>query len=226
MDKRIHIIAGHYGSGKSEISVNFAIKLSQRGEKVLFADMDIINPYFRSNEARNILEKHGINVITTKFANSNVDVPALTGELSKYLADRNYNIVMDLGGDDAGALVVGRYRNEIRDEEAALYFVINCFRPETTSISGVIKILNEIREASRMEVDYLINNSHLMEATTINDIKKGMGFAFEVRNATNIPIAFHTIMKNDTIKLDNSIKESILWLNKTMGLNNHLQFLE
>lgn len=224
MEKRIHIITGHYGVGKSEISVNLAINLAQQSKKVLFADMDIINPYFRSNEARHILEKHGIKVITTKFANTNVDIPALTGELSKYLLDKSFTIVMDVGGDDAGAFVVGRYRNEINDEQAALYFVINCFRPETTSVSGVIKVLNDIKNASRMDVSYLINNSHLMEATTNEDIKKGIEFALEVSNTTNIPIAFHSVMKKDGISINKDIKESVLWLNRTMSLENHLNF--
>lgn len=225
MEKRIHIITGHYGAGKSEISVNLAIKLAKQGKKVLFADMDIINPYFRSNEARHELEKHGIEVITTKYANTNVDIPALTGELRKYLFDKSYNIVMDVGGDDAGALVVGRYRHEIPDEEASLYFVINCFRPETTSISGVIKILDEIEKASRMNVTYLINNSHLMEHTTGSDIEKGIEFALKVSNATNVPIAFHAVMKRDGIQINKDIKKPLFWLDKTMGLDNHLQFL-
>jgi len=226
LEKRIHIITGHYGVGKSEISVNLAVKLSKQGRKVLFADMDIINPYFRSNEARHILEKHGIEVTATKFANTNVDIPALTGELRKYLFDRSYDIVMDVGGDNAGALVVGRYRNEIRDKEAALYYVINCFRPETATVSSVINVLNEIRDASRMDVSYLINNSHLMDDTTNSDIEKGIDFAQEVSKTTKIPIVFHAVMKKDGIKISKDIKEPVFWLNKTMTLENHLQFLE
>ena len=226
MDKRIHILTGHYGVGKSEISVNLAIKLAKQGKKVLFADMDIINPYFRSNEARQILEKHGITVVTTKYANTNVDIPALTGKLRRYLFDTGYSIVMDVGGDDAGAHVVGRYRNEIPDGEAILYYVINCFRPETTTEDGVVKILNEIRIASGMDVDFIINNSHLMEHTTVSDIEKGMEFARKVSNTLKIPVAFHAIMKRDDIRIGNDVKEPVLWLNKTMGLYNHLRFSE
>lgn len=226
MDKRIHIITGHYGVGKSEISVNMAISMARQGKKVLFADMDIINPYFRSNEARYELEKNGVEVITTRFANTNVDIPALTGQLRRYLFDRNYSIVMDVGGDDAGAFVVGRYRNEIPDEDAALYFVINCFRPETTSVSGVLKVLEEIENAARMNVNYIINNSHLMEHTTDSDIEKGMEFALEVSKTTNIPVAFHTVMKREGIQIKKNVMEPVFWLNKTMGLDNHLQFLK
>jgi len=216
LDKRISIITGHYGVGKSEISVNLAINLAKQGKKVIIADMDIINPYFRSNEARHELEKHGVEVIATKYANTNVDIPALTGELRKYLFDRSYNVVMDVGGDDAGALVVGRYRHEIPDDEATLYFVINCFRPETTTVSGVVNILEEIEKSSRMKVSYLINNSHLMDDTTDNDIINGIEFATEVSKTTNIPVAFHAVMKKDGINIDKYVKEPVLWLDKTI----------
>ncbi len=226
MKKRIHIITGHYGVGKSEVSVNLAIKLSQQNENVVFADMDIVNPYFRSNEAKSVLEDSGIKVITTMYANTNVDVPALTGELSKYLVDKSCKMVIDVGGDNAGSLVIGRYRHEIKDEEASVYLVINCFRPETTTVSGALNILEEIHAASRMKVNYIINNSHLMDDTTCEDILKGMDFAAAVSKETNIPIAFHAIMKNEQLKFNHNVDEPILWLNKTMGLNSHLKFME
>lgn len=216
MHKRIHIITGHYGSGKSEISVNLAISMSQRNS-IVFADLDIINPYFRSNEAKAVLEENGIYVMTTKYANTNVDIPALTGELSRYLNDKSITVVMDTGGDDAGAKVVGRYKNELPAEDACLYFVINCFRPETSTVDGVLKILDEIREASRMDVNAIINNSHLMDKTKAEDIQKGMEFAFEVSQITGIPIAFHGIMKNSQLIINFPVNERILWMNKYMG---------
>jgi hypothetical protein len=218
--KRIHIVTGHYGSGKSEISVNLAVELSETEKNIVFADMDIINPYFRSNEAKSILENHGISVITTKYANTNVDIPALTGELSRYLADKNTTLVMDVGGDDAGARVVGRYRNEITSDDAIMYFVINCFRPETKTIDGVLKILDEVKNASGMEVGALINNSHLLDKTTGSDIEKGMEFAYEVSMKTDIPIAFHAVMKADFAKLSSPVVETVLWMDKYMGVYN------
>jgi len=218
--KRIHILTGHYGSGKSEISVNLAIELSKTEKNIFFADLDIINPYFRSNEAKNILESHGISVMTTKYANTNVDIPALTGELSRYLSDKDITLVMDVGGDDAGARVVGRYRNEIPADDAVMYFVINCFRPETKSVDGVLTILEEVREASRMDVGALINNSHLLDETTGGDIEKGIEFAREVSLRTGIPIAFHAIMKSGISKLNLPVSEPVLLMDKYMGLYN------
>lgn len=220
LNKRIHIVTGHYGSGKSEISVNLAIELSKAEKNIVFADMDIINPYFRSNEAKSILENHGISVMTTKYANTNVDIPALTGEMSRYLSDKGKTLVMDVGGDDAGARVVGRYRNEIPSDDAIMYFVINCFRPETKTIDGVLTILEEIRAASGLEVGALINNGHLMDETTGFDIEKGMEFAYEVSQKTGIPIAFHAIMKTSFAKINIPVNEPVLWMDKYMGINN------
>ncbi len=222
LDKRIHIITGHYGSGKSEISVNLAIELSKKEKNIVFADLDIINPYFRSNEARGILENHGISVLTTKYANTNVDVPALTGELSMYLNNKAKTIIMDIGGDDAGARVVGRYKNEIPPDDAIMYFVVNCYRPETKSVDGVLKVLDEIREASGMNIGAIINNGHLMDETTEKDIKKGMEFASEISQITNIPIAFHAIMKSETSKKSFAVNEPVFWMDKYMGTEDIL----
>ncbi|NLO41307.1 MAG: hypothetical protein GX115_17820 [Ruminiclostridium sp.] len=219
-EKRIHIITGHYGSGKSEISVNLA--LSMQNKNIIFADLDIINPYFRSNEARSMLEEKGITVITTSYANTNIDIPALTGDLSRYLLDRSAAIVMDVGGDDAGAKVVGRYRNEIPENEAAVYFVLNYFRPETRTIEGALASLEEIRAAGRMKVDYIINNAHLMGDTTEDDILQGKDFAQQVSRASGIPIAFHTVLQATPISGELQLSEPVFYMDKTMGLNRLL----
>jgi energy-coupling factor transporter ATP-binding protein EcfA2 len=221
LDKRIHIITGHYGSGKSEIAVNMALAMKDR--KVVFADLDIINPYFRSNEARNMLEEKGITVMTTKYANTNVDIPALTGDLSRYLLDKGATIIMDVGGDDAGAKVVGRYRSEIPEAEAAVYFVLNFFRPETRTVEGAMTALEEIQAAGRMKVDYIINNSHLMEFTTEEDILQGKAFAEQVSRTTGIPIAFHAILQTTPTSSKLQFVEPVFRMEKTMGLARHLK---
>lgn len=221
MDKRIHIITGHYGSGKSEISVNMALAMKQR--KVVFADLDIINPYFRSNEARNMLEEKGITVMTTKYANTNIDIPALTGDLSRYLLDKSVTILMDVGGDDAGAKVVGRYHSEIPASETVIYFVLNFFRPETRTVGGALATLEEIKAACKMKVDYIIHNSHLMEVTTEEDILQGKAFAEQVSRASGIPIAFHAILKTTPIRSELQFSEPVFRMEKTMGIARHLK---
>ncbi|MBP7177178.1 MAG: hypothetical protein KBA53_13310 [Thermoclostridium sp.] len=219
-EKRIHIITGHYGSGKSEISVNLALTLKK--QNIIFADLDIINPYFRSNEARSMLEEKGITVVTTTYANTNIDIPALTGDLSRYLLDNDAIIVMDVGGDDAGAKVVGRYRSEIPESEAAVYFVLNYFRPETRTIEGALASMEEIRAAGRMKIDYIINNSHLMEDTTEEDVIQGKSFAEQVSVASGIPIAFHAVLQKTPVLGELQLNEPVFYMDKTMGLNRLL----
>mgnify|MGYP000928878823 CR=1 FL=1 len=217
MGKRIHVLTGHYGAGKSEISVNLAMDFARQGKKVVLADMDTVNPYFRSGIARHELEKHGIKVVVPKFANTNVDVPALTGEFRRFLLDKEYVIVMDVGGDDAGALVTGRYRNELLDCGAVIYFVINCFRPETSTVPGVLRILREIRKSSGMEIDYLINNSHLLEDTTVDDIIRGIEFSREISSITNIPVAFHAVMRETGLELEKLAFEPVFLMNRIIN---------
>lgn len=215
--KRIHIFTGHYGSGKSEVSLNFAISRSKTAKKIVFADLDIINPYFRSSAAVNILKKNGIVPVSTKYANTNVDIPALTGEITQYLKDSGAVLIIDTGGDDAGAKVIGRYRNEIPVSDSILYFVVNCFRPETRTVEGVVKILEEIRISSRIDVDYIINNSHLMDKTTEHDIIAGCEFARDVSARTGIPIAFHSVMKENLKNIKHDFQEPIFPMEKYMN---------
>jgi hypothetical protein len=222
LDKRIHIITGHYGSGKSEIAVNMA--LAMKDKNVVFADLDIINPYFRSNEARSMLEEQGITVMTTKYANTNVDIPALTGDLSRYLADKDATIIMDVGGDDAGAKVVGRYRNEIPASETTIYFVLNFFRPETRTIEGAMIALEEIQAACRMKADFIINNSHLMEFTTEDDLLQGKAFAEQFSRISGIPIAFHAVLQSVPVSGRLQFDEPVFLMEKTMGLEGHLKW--
>lgn len=214
--KRIHIFTGHYGSGKSEVSLNFAISLSKTAKKIVFADIDIINPYFRSIASDNVLKKNGIIPVTTKYANTNVDIPALTVEVTQYLKDNEATLIIDTGGDDAGAKVIGRYRSEIPVSDTIMYFIINCFRPETRTVEGVMKILDEIRLSSRMDVDYIINNSHLMEKTSDSDIITGYEFARVVSNKTGIPIAFHSVMKANLDKTGFDFQEPVFPMEKYM----------
>jgi len=215
-NKRIHIFTGHYGSGKSEVSLNFAINMSKTERKTVFADLDIINPYYRSSAAENILERNGIILVTTKYANTNVDIPALTGEVTQYLKDNGAALIIDTGGDDAGAKVIGQYRSEIPVSEALMYFVINCFRPETRTVDGVMKIFDEIRLSSKMDVDYIINNSHLMDKTTESDILTGIEFARAVSIKSGIPIAFHSVMKENLEKIRFDFQEPVFPMEKYM----------
>lgn len=195
-DKRINIFAGHYGSGKSEIAVNAAVVIKQHNENVLMADMDIVNPFFRSVDARNMLEGLGIKVVAPLFANTNVDVPALVPEISVALRNPYRSVILDVGGDEDGARVLGRYHNDILEGDYDMFFVINRARPMTTSLDETIQYMEAIQCASRLKITRLINNTHFLDQTSADDIKYGLELVHQVSEKTGVPIASTCIMDN------------------------------
>ena len=188
--KRINIFVGHYGSGKTELAVNFAIK-----NKVdLIADLDTVNPYFRTNDAKEILEKSGIRVVAPYYAGTNVDLPSLPPEVYAAFTD-NKTAVLDIGGDDDGAYVLGRFKEYITEENSEVYFVINVLRPETDSADKIIEMIKAIEYASRLKVTYLINNTNLMGETEYSHVEKGEAIVKEVSRLTNIPFFGNAVKK-------------------------------
>lgn len=190
-DKRIRIITGHYGSGKSEFSVNYAIKL--RGEiegKLAISDLDVVNVYFRSRGMKDLLEEKGIHVIASSVDAPTLDIPALSAEIHTPLLNKDYNNIIDLGGDKVGATVIARYRDMIDDDDYDMFFVVNANREKTQTAQEVMSYIDEIEAASKLKVTGLINNTHMLKATTIDDLKKGQDVCREVSKARNIPIRF------------------------------------
>jgi hypothetical protein len=195
-NKRVNIFCGHYGSGKSEISVNAALAIRKNGEKEVFmADLDIVNPFFRSLDAKRILESDGIKVIAPMFANTNVDIPALIPEISAALRNKECKIILDVGGDEDGARVLGRYHQDIPQDDYDMFFVINRARPMTQNTNETIEVIREIEAASRRKITKLINNTHFLDKTTIQDVLYGLELAREVSEQTKIPLAANCIME-------------------------------
>jgi len=194
-DKRINIFTGHYGTGKSEIAVNAAVSIKQERENVVLADMDIVNPFFRSLDAKNILESRGISVLAPLFANTNVDVPALIPEIAAAIKNRNNSVILDVGGDEDGARVLGRYRSDIQDGEYDMFFVINRARPLTGDLEDTLQYMEDIQEASRLKVTKLISNTHYLDQTTPDDVRHGLELSRQVSEKTGIPIAAVSVME-------------------------------
>lgn len=194
-DKRINIFTGHYGTGKSEIAVNAAVSIKQERENVVLADMDIVNPFFRSLDAKNILESRGISVLAPLFANTNVDVPALIPEIAAAIKNRNNSVILDVGGDEDGARVLGRYRSDIQDGEYDMFFVINRARPLTGDLEDTLQYMEAIQEASRLKVTKLISNTHYLDQTTPDDVRHGLELSRQVSEKTGIPIAAVSVME-------------------------------
>lgn len=194
-EKRINIFVGHYGSGKSEIAVNAAVEIKSGRENVVLVDMDIVNPFFRSLDAKNRLESRGIRVLAPLFANTNVDVPALIPEIAAAIKNQENNVILDVGGDDDGARVLGRYHNEISDGDYDLYFIINRARPLTGGLEETLHYMAEIQEASRLKVTRLISNTHYLDQTAPEDVEYGLELSRQVSEKTGVPLAAVSVME-------------------------------
>lgn len=192
--KRITLFAGHYGSGKTNIAVNFAIKMANDGLKVKIADLDIVNPYFRTKDSAKRLEQAGIELISPTFANTNVDLPALPQEVYKLVQQKSFNAVLDIGGDDRGAYALGRYTPYILQEnDYEMVFVANFYRPLTTTPQQALEVMQEIESACKIKFTAIINNSNLGKSTTPSDVEQTVSKAQELSKLTNLPIIFTTV---------------------------------
>lgn len=191
--KRVTLFAGHYGSGKTNIAVNYALYLKEQGVDVVIADMDIVNPYFRTKDSTDVLEKAGIELISPKFANSNVDLPALPQEMYKTVQDRSKHSVLDIGGDDRGAYALGRYTPYILEEnDYEMVFVANFYRPLTTTPIEALEVMREIEKAAGIPFTAIVNNSNIGNETTVEDVLATVGKAEELSQISGLPLIFTT----------------------------------
>lgn len=195
--KRISIFAGHYGSGKTNLTVNFALALRKEAERVAVTDLDIVNPYFRTKDSEEEFRKAGIRFISSPYANSNVDVPAIPAEAYSIVHDRKTLAVVDVGGDDRGALALGRYAQKISEEnDYEMYLVINKFRPLTRDGKSAADIRREIEAASGLRFTSVINNSNLGAETTPEDILGSRQFAEEISALTGLPLKMTSVRED------------------------------
>ncbi|MBQ2841900.1 MAG: hypothetical protein IJE72_02560 [Clostridia bacterium] len=202
-NKRITLFAGHYGSGKTNISVNYALWLKKEHEKVVIADLDIVNPYFRSKDSKKYLESKGIHLISSEFANSNVDVPAMPSEAYAITDDKHTVAVIDVGGDDRGALAMGRYAPAILEEnDYEMLFVINKYRPLTRDCASTLAVMQEIETACSMKFTGIVNNSNLGDETDEETVMNSVSYAEEISKISGLPIKMTTVKENlyDTLK--------------------------
>lgn len=195
--KRISIFAGHYGSGKTNIAVNFAIQMKKDGLNVKIADLDIVNPYFRTKDSAEELAQAGVELISPAFANTNVDLPALPQEIYGLVQNKNFYAVFDVGGDDRGAYALGRYTPYILEENNyEMYFVVNFYRPLTTSAQEAYEIMQEIQAVSKIPFTAIINNSNLANETTAEDILNTQQEAEKLSRMANIPVVMTTVRED------------------------------
>ncbi|MBQ7039644.1 MAG: hypothetical protein IJN39_03665 [Clostridia bacterium] len=221
--KRITVFAGHYGSGKTNIAVNYALELAKSGDKVAIADLDIVNPYFRTKDSSDVLENAGIRLISSQYANTNVDTPALPPEIYSLFAQTDIKGVIDVGGDDRGALALGRYSDLIlKENDYEFLFVINKFRYLTGDTASCVEVMREIEFAAGMKFTAIVNNSNLGEETTPDTVLSSDKFAKEVSSLTGLPVKMTTVKAdifpalkdklNNLMPIDLYVRQS--WLRK------------
>ena len=191
--KRLTLFAGHYGSGKTNIAVNFALHLAEQGKKVCIGDLDIVNPYFRTKDSAKALENAGVTLISPQFANSNVDLPALPAEAYRLVTDRSVYGIMDIGGDDRGAYALGRYVPAIKEEgNYAMAYVANPYRPLTQTPEEALEVMREIETACGLSFTCIINNANLGSETTAGTVLEAAGYMEKLSELSGLPIWLHT----------------------------------
>lgn len=202
-DKRLVIVIGHYGSGKTEFAVNYAVKMKEIYENVSIADLDIVNPYFRSREKREFFEEIGIKLFDSSIRNTAVDLPALPAELMGVIVNPNIKSILDVGGDPVGARVLARFAEQIKNVEYDMFYVINGNRPDTSTVDEVINYLKIIEATSRLKITGLVNNTHMLKATTVEDVEFGHELTKKVSWETDIPIRYEAVIKETADKIKN-----------------------
>ena len=191
--KRLTLFAGHYGSGKTNIAVNYALSLAAEGKKVCIADLDIVNPYFRTADSEEVLTKAGIDLVRPQYANSNVDLPALPAESYRLVQDKATYGIMDIGGDDRGAYALGRFTPAIRKEnDYRMAFVANCYRPLTPTAEDALEIMREIEAACGLEFTDIVNNANLGNETAPEHVLDAVPYMEELSRISGLPIFAHT----------------------------------
>ena len=212
--KRLTLLCGHYGSGKTNVAVNLAFYLKEQYNNVVVADLDIVNPYFRTKDSMDDFKARGIELICSEYANTNVDIPALPANMYRLTADKDITAVIDVGGDDRGAYALGRLVPEIEAENNFdMLMVINGYRPLTPDAESTVEVMREIETACGLKFTGLVNNSNIGEETTAEDIIKSMDYANEVSKQSGLPIVMTTVKSNiyDELKskIDNLLPLSL-----------------
>lgn len=185
--RKINIITGHYGSGKTNVSVNMALDLAEKGEKVTVVDLDIVNPYFRTADFKELFGEHNISLTVPTYANSNLDIPALGFDMNG-IADREGYIIIDVGGDDEGAKALGRYRKVFEKYDTQMLYVINRCRYLTKEPAEALQLMYEIENASGMKCDGIINNTNLGRETDRDIVLGSVAYADEVCREAGLPL--------------------------------------
>ena len=210
-DKRIRLFIGHNGSGKSEVSINYVTTLRKQVEgEVALADLDVVNVYFRTREKKDLMKELGITPIDSSIETTTLDVPAVSAEIMRPLHDKSVNYVIDVGGDNVGGRVVGRFAKQFEQDDYDMFYVVNANREKTQTAKEVLGYIDAIEASSKLKVTGLVNNTHMLRETTVEDILKGQEVAREVSKIRNIPIKYVCCLESLVDKLPTDLEGDIL----------------
>ena len=203
----INIITGHYGSGKTEFAINLALKKMSEGKKVTICDLDIVNPYFRTSDVK-----------TSEFASSNVDIPVLPGEILSVFADSRTEAVLDVGGDEDGAVALGGFFNYIKNREYKMFFVINTLRPMTANEDDILELAKKIEETSRLKITDIVNNTNLANLTDKNHILESVATVENCAQNMGVPVTYISGRQDILKNLPENFKDKLFTLETFMNL--------
>ena len=207
MAKRVTLFLGHYGSGKTNVAVNYAINLKNSGKNVSIYDLDIVNPYFRTVDALKTLQDNDFELVVSPFAETNVDIPAMSAKSYQMVDNLDRFAVVDIGGDDRGALALGRFSKKIEQENNyEMVLVINKYRPETRDLQGIKEIKEEIESTCKLKFTAIVNNSNLGKETTAETILNSLEYAENASKTFNLPILFTSVEERLINELKGKIK--------------------
>jgi len=196
------VIVGNYGSGKTEVSINLAVNRKRAGLDVGIADLDLVNPYFRTREAGTTLTNLGIKVILPPEQYLHADLPVLSPTIAGMIRDSGDLMILDVGGDDAGAMVLSALADAFKGKRVNMLQVVNPLRPQTSTVSGCLTMRNEIEKAAQLTITGLIGNANLIDETSAEDIYSGYEFVETVSQESGLPLAFITVSQELLQKID------------------------
>jgi hypothetical protein len=196
------VIVGNYGSGKTEVSINLAVNRKRAGLNVGIADLDLVNPYFRTREARSTLTDLGIEVILPPEQYLHADLPVLSPTIAGMIRESGELMILDVGGDDAGATVLSALADAFSGKKVHLLQVVNPLRPQTSTVSGCVTIRNEIEKAARLTITGIIGNANLIDETSAEDIYSGYEFVQTVSRESGLPLEFITVSQELLPQID------------------------
>ena len=192
--KKMIVLVGNYGSGKTEIAVNLAVNGAGQGLRTLVIDLDKVNDYFRMSDRVALLQEKKINLVSPTFAGQGITPSSMSAAVASAFTDNWDLVVFDVGGDSAGALSLGRYHQDFAafDGELCVYDIVNVFRPMSESPEKILKLKGEIEGFARQTVTGFVNNSNLLTYASADDIRRGYDVIRETSLLSGIPVAHTT----------------------------------